>query len=72
MKTVSIYRASTSRAGLFKADTDKIDIAKTEKKIPIGKDCLSQKTVTSGLCDFLPATIVDGGVIAKQEESYMV
>lgn len=72
MKTASISRASTFRAGLFKADIDKIDIAKVEKKIATGKDWLGKKSVASGLHDFLPATTVDGGVIAKLKESYMV
>lgn len=56
-------KANASRAG-----TGRVSAAKTERKIATAKDRLGKETVASGLCDFLPATTIDGGIIAKQEK----
>lgn len=55
--------------GAFRVSADKIGTAKTEKKIPTTKDQLGKKTMTAGLCNFLPATTVNKEMIAKLEKS---
>lgn len=61
--------ADASRASMSKASAGKVDVAKTGRKVATTKDQLSKKTVALGLHDSLLATTIDGGVIAKLEES---
>lgn len=53
---------------MFKASVGKAGAAKTERKVATTKNQLSKKIVTLGLRNFLPATTVDRGVIAKLEK----
>lgn len=55
-------------AGIFKAGICKVGVAKIDKKVAIAKDQLGKKIVIPRLCDSLPATIIDKGVIGKREK----
>lgn len=55
-------------AGISRTGTSKASIATIEKKVATVKDQLSKETVAARLHNFLPATTVNGQIIAKLEK----